>query len=177
MPDTAVARSVLSLDEALDERLVGGKAAGLSRLIRLGVAVPRAIVVPAAATVRFDADRVPDDIWPEIVDAWRALDAPVAIVRSSAVGEDSADASFAGQLDSIPDVTNEEELRAAILQCWRSRGSDRVRAYQRARGPGLGGLGIIIPDKMASSMSGVFFTIEPGRSGAVLFEFSRWAGR
>ena len=31
-------------------------------------------------------------------------DGPV-IVRSSAVGEDSADASFAGQLDSIPDVT------------------------------------------------------------------------
>src|SRR5260221_10530463 len=165
MPDTAVARSVLSLDEALDERLVGGKAAGLSRLIRLGVAVPRAIVVPAAATVRFDADRVPDDIWPEIVDAWRLLAAPVVIVRSSAVGEDSADASFAGQLDSIPNVRDEEDLRRAVLQCWRSRGSDRVRAYEKARGHALGGMGIVIQEQIDSSISGVLFTTDPGLSG------------
>ncbi|HEX9366615.1 MAG TPA: PEP/pyruvate-binding domain-containing protein [Vicinamibacterales bacterium] len=176
MPDTAVARSVLSLDEALDERLVGGKAAGLSRLVRLGVAVPRGIVVPAAATVRFDADRVPDDIWPGIVDAWRALDAPVVIVRSSAAGEDSADASFAGQLDSIPDVTNADDLRRAVLQCWRSRGSDRVRAYERARGHVLGGLGIIIQEQIASSMSGVLFTKDPGRSECALLEYCAGAG-
>src|SRR5260221_12460621 len=107
MPDTAVARSVLSLDEALDERLVGGKAAGLSRLVRLGGAVPRGIVVPAAATVRFDADRVADDLWPGIVDGWRALDAPVLIGRSSAPREHSADPSFAGSLSPITGVANE----------------------------------------------------------------------
>ena len=50
MPDTVLARSVLSLDEDLDERVVGGKAAGLSRLLRLGVAVPRGLVIPASAT-------------------------------------------------------------------------------------------------------------------------------
>ena len=39
MPDTLVAPLVLSLDDALDASAVGGKAAGLSRLIRLGVPV------------------------------------------------------------------------------------------------------------------------------------------
>src|SRR6266849_7362058 len=138
MPDTIAVRSVLSLDETLHACFVGGKAAGLSRLARLGVAVPRGVVIPATTTGRFDADRMPDEDWAGIVDAWRALGAPVVIVRSSAVGEDSADASFAGQLDSIPGVTTAEELRLAILQCWRSRGSDRVRAYEQARGHALG---------------------------------------
>src|SRR5258705_3393218 len=154
MPDTIVARSVLSLDETLHARFVGGKAAGLSRLLRLGVAVPRGVVLPAATTGRFDAGRIPDEDWSEIVAAWRALNAPAVIVRSSAIGEDSAEASFAGQLDSIPNVTNAEELRQAILQCWRSRGSDRVRAYEKARRHVLGGLGIVIQEQVPSSFSG-----------------------
>ena len=55
MPDTLVAPLLYSLDEALDARLVGGKAAGMSRLIRLGVPVPRGFVIPASITSRFEA--------------------------------------------------------------------------------------------------------------------------
>jgi phosphohistidine swiveling domain-containing protein len=176
MADTIAARSVLSLDETLHARFVGGKAAGLSRLLRLGVGVPRGVVIPAATTGRFDADGIPDEDWSEILDAWRGLGAPVVIVRSSAIGEDSAEASFAGQLDSIPDVTNAEALRRAILQCWRSRGSDRVRAYEQARGRVLGGIGIIIQEQIASSMSGVLFTKDPGGSEGALLEYCAGAG-
>ena len=45
-------------------------------------------------------------------------------------------------------VTDADGLRDAILQCWRSRGSDRVRAYERARGHALGGLGIVIQQQI-----------------------------
>jgi len=176
MPDTVVAHAVLSLDEPLDERLVGGKAAGLSRLLRLGVAVPRGVVIPASTTARFDTDGLTDEAWGEIVEAWRTLGAPVVIVRSSAIGEDSADASFAGQLDSIPEVRDAEHLRSAILQCWRSRGSDRVRAYEHARGHALGGLGIIIQRQVESSVSGVLFTKDPAGSGGALIEYCEGAG-
>src|SRR5712692_811162 len=100
MPHTINARSVLSLDEELDDSLVGAKAAGL------------------------DEGGIPDEAWCGIVDAWRTLAAPVVIVRSSGIGEDSAGASFAGQLDSISGVKDSEELRRAVLQCWRSRGSE-----------------------------------------------------
>src|SRR5206468_9098058 len=131
-------------DELLDDdRRVGGKAAGLCRLLRLGVPVPRGFVVPASTIASFEGDTIPAEAWREIVAAWRTLAAPVVIVRSSAIGEDSADASFAGQLDSIPNVRDEPDLRHAILQCRRSRDSERVRAYERARGHALGGLGII----------------------------------
>ena len=156
----------------LEERAVGGKAAGLSRLLRLGVAVPRGVVIPAAATPHMMAA----DVWREIVEAWRALDAPVAIVRSSAIGEDSAGASFAGQLESIPDVQSPSDLRRAVLRCLASRGSDRVRAYERARGHALGGLGIVIQQQIAASMSGVLFTRDPGGGAGVLIEYCAGAG-
>ncbi len=176
MPDTLVAPAVLSLDETLDVRLVGGKAAGLSRLIRLGVPVPRGVVIPVSTTSQFDGDDIPDAAWCTIVDAWRSLGAPVVIVRSSAIGEDSADASFAGQLDSIPDVKDANALRDGILRCWRSRSSDRVRAYERSRGHALGGLGIIIQEQIDSSISGVLFTKDPAGSGGALLEYCAGAG-
>ena len=172
MPDTIATPPVLSLDETLHARFVGGKAAGLSSLLRLGVAVPRGVVIPAPATAHMMAA----DTWCEIVAAWRALEAPVAIVRSSAIGEDSADASFAGQLESIADVKQAHELRQAVLQCLASRGSDRVRAYERSRGHALGGLGIIIQQQIDASMSGVLFTQDPAGRPGVLIEYCAGAG-
>jgi pyruvate,water dikinase len=176
MPDILIAPLILPLDEAVDARLVGGKAAGLSRLIGLGVPVPRGFVVPASSTARFEGDVIPDDVWCAIVDGWRSLAAAVVIVRSSAIGEDSADASFAGQLDSIPGVTDVETLRDAVLRCWRSRGSDRVRAYEQARRHALGGIGIVIQQQIESSMSGVLFTRDPAGSGGAVLEYCEGAG-
>ena len=126
------------------------------------MAVPPGVVIPAPATPHVLAA----DVWCEVVEAWRALEAPVAIVRSSAIGEDSAEASFAGQLESIADVKHAHDLRQAVLKCLASRGSERVRAYERARGHALGGLGIIIQRQIDASMSGVLFTRDPeGRPG------------
>ena len=172
MPDTLSARSVLSLDEPLPARFVGGKAAGLSRLLGLGVSVPPGVVIPAAATAHMMAA----ENWREIVDAWRALEAPVVIVRSSAIGEDSAEASFAGQLESIADVKHAHDLRQAVLKCLASRGSARVRAYEQSRGHALGGLGIIIQQQIAASMSGVLFTQDPAGRRGVLIEYCAGAG-
>jgi pyruvate,water dikinase len=172
MQDTVSARSVLSLDDTLHARFVGGKAAGLSSLLQLGVAVPRGVVIPAAATPHMMAA----DTWRQVVEAWRALEAPLVIVRSSAIGEDSADASFAGQLESIADVKHAHDLRQAVLKCLASRGSDRVRAYERSRGHALGGLGIIIQQQIDASMSGVLFTRDPGGRPGVLIEYCAGAG-
>ncbi len=176
MPETLTSHAVLSLAGTLHSRFVGGKAEGLSRLLRLGVAVPRGVVIPAVATLSFDGDRIPEDTWCAIVEAWRALAAPVVIVRSSAIGEDSAEASFAGQLDSIPDVRDEQELRRAIVKCWRSRISDRVLAYERARGRSLAGLGIVIQEQIDSTISGVLFTTDPGGGAGALIEYCAGAG-
>src|SRR5437763_6006278 len=170
MTTTFVAAPVLPLASAWAEALVGGKASGLQRLLQLGLPVPSGVVITADATASFSGEGIPDDVWAAIVDAWRGLGADPVIVRSSAIGEDASDASFAGQLDTIPDVSNEPELRDAVLACWRSRWSERVRAYERSRGRTLGGLAIIVQQQNRSAMSGVLFTQDPAGSHGVLIE-------
>jgi pyruvate,water dikinase len=82
-------------------------------------------------------------------------------VRSSAVGEDSAAASFAGQLDSFLGVQTDEALERAVLGCWGSYWSARAVAYQRARGIRLAGMGVIVQMLVPSVVSGVLFTRSP----------------
>ena len=87
-------------------------------------------------------------------------DAPL-VVRSSAVGEDGATASFAGQLDSILHVQTAADLRRAILTCWASYWSARVLFYQHARGTTLAGMGVIVQRQVPAIEAGVLFTRNP----------------
>src|SRR5438105_9474922 len=176
MTTTLVAAPVLPLESACAAALVGGKASGLHRLLQLGVPVPSGVVVTADGTASFSDEGIPDDVWAAIVDAWRGLGPDTVIVRSSAIGEDSSEASFAGQLDSIGDVTSEPELRDAVLRCWRSRSSDRVRAYERSRGRALAGMGIIVQQQIRAAISGVLFTQDPAGSRGALIEYCAGAG-
>ncbi|HVE84002.1 MAG TPA: PEP/pyruvate-binding domain-containing protein, partial [Myxococcales bacterium] len=87
------------------------------------------------------------------------------IVRSSAVGEDSARASFAGQMDSFPGVRSPEELERAVRACWASYWSERALAYQRARGVALAGMGVVLQRQVRARVSGVLFTRAPDGDG------------
>jgi pyruvate,water dikinase len=98
------------------------------------------------------------------------------IVRSSAIGEDSTDASFAGQLDSIADLTTAAGVRQALLQVWASRWSARSIVYQLTRGKSLAGMGAIVQRQVASAISGVLFTESPGRSTEMTIEYCSGAG-
>ncbi len=102
-------------------------------------------------------------------------DGPV-IVRSSAVGEDSAEASFAGQLDSIGGVTGLGVVRRALLRVWASQWSPRSLSYQLSRQVALRGMGVIIQRQIPSAVSGVLFTRAPGRAGHMLVEYCAGTG-
>ncbi len=169
-------RGIISLADACDEPLVGGKAAGLCRLLQLGVRVPYGVVITTPDVARFDEDHIPGDLWDRILVAWRSLQSSTVIVRSSAVGEDSKDASFAGQLDSVGGVRDEQQLRAALLRCRASSRSDRVVAYERSRGHRLAGMAIVIQDQIKAAVSGVLFTADPDGSGGCLIEYCAGAG-
>jgi pyruvate,water dikinase len=98
------------------------------------------------------------------------------IVRSSAVGEDSDGASFAGQLDSIADVSGRSFLLQALREVWASRWSARVLAYQLTRGVRLAGMGVIVQQQIASRVSGVLFTLDPARQDRMLLEYCAGMG-
>lgn len=80
------------------------------------------------------------------------------VVRSSAVGEDSARASFAGQLDSFLHVRTLAELEKALLACWASCWSERAIAYRAARGLEVKGMGVVVQTQVDALASGVLFT-------------------
>jgi rifampicin phosphotransferase len=163
---------VVSLTDPIGEQQVGGKAWNLARLVTLGLDVPAARVLTRAAlsecTRDFPLPQIVRDAADECV---AGIGAVPWIVRSSAIGEDSADASFAGQLDSVADVTTHEGLYDAVLRVWMSQWSPRALAYQRARRISLGGMGVIVQRQIRSAISGVLFTIAPDDDSVMLLEY------
>jgi hypothetical protein len=90
--------------ESVGDREGGGKAHGLSRLIRLGLRVPPGFVVLGAS---------PGNLPDTLPACYSELAGGPVAVRSSARGEDSPEASFAGQYQTLLDVEGLEELRKA----------------------------------------------------------------
>ena len=86
------------------------------------------------------------------------LDHGPVVVRSSAVGEDSVRASFAGQLDSFLHVRTLAGLENALLDCWASCWSERAIAYRAARGLEVRGMGVVVQTQVDALASGVLFT-------------------
>ena len=121
--------------------------------LRVAAAQIRALVTTAT---------LPAPLRHEIRTRRRALlpDGPLA-VRSSAIGEDSARASFAGQLDSILHVRTEAELEDALLACWASYWSDRALGYRLAGRGRLDGMAVLVQALVPSQVSGVLFTEAP----------------
>ena len=91
------------------------------------------------------------------------------VVRSSAVGEDSESASFAGQLDSVLHVTDSESLERAVLACWASYWSERALFYRGARCMRSAGMGVVVQQQVDARVAGVMFTDDG--DGALLVEY------
>ena len=113
---------------------------------------------------------IPEAIDEALKEAALVLGGPL-IVRSSAIGEDSAAASFAGQLDSIPGVAGLGPLRRALLDVWASRWSARALAYELSRGVTLAGMGVIIQRQVDARISGVIFTRVSDADSRMLLEY------
>jgi len=88
----------------------------------------------------------------------RPLGGPLA-VRSSAVDEDGADASFAGQHLTLLNVRSADDLRSAVNQVWWSANSDAAITYRQRIGkftrPSVGVVVQVLLDPLAA---GVMFT-------------------
>jgi rifampicin phosphotransferase len=175
----------LPLADATDERTVGGKAYALGRMLRAGVDVPEGIaltvrafdrhVAPLAIDSTGNASSVRAAALPHEVREQLALNAapllargPV-VVRSSAVGEDGAAESFAGQLDSILHVADQRALEQAVRDVWASLWSDRAVFYRTARRLPMRGMGVVIQRQVDARVAGVLFTMTS--SGEMLAEF------
>jgi phosphoenolpyruvate synthase/pyruvate phosphate dikinase len=118
---------------AADPALAGDKAAALSRLAA-GHRVPPGFVLSlSGATPDRSARAAVADAYRTLAERCGVADPPV-VVRSSAVDEDGADASFDGRHDSVLGVAGAEQVWWAISRCAASLGDERAVAYRRRAG-------------------------------------------
>ena len=177
--------------EKLDGSRAGGKAEGLRRLGRIGLNVPPALVVlPSDSGISQGRE--------DLRKGYRSLgEGPVA-VRSSALDEDSAETSAAGQYETFLNVTGIERLEEAVLACFRSVETARVAAYRKSLNPDLspkgtfrererlgdGGsagpdegvgtkslMAVVVQKMIPADVAGVVFTVNPvGSADEVVIE-------
>jgi pyruvate, water dikinase len=117
---------------------------------------------------------VPAGLVEELRAAYARLgDDPPVAVRSSAVGEDSADTSFAGMNASFTNVRGLDAVVAAVVECWSSVFAPRSVAYRAAQGvDGAPALAVVVQRMVTARKSGVAFTADPvsGRRDRVVVE-------
>lgn len=141
-----------SLEEA------GGKAASLGAMLAAGIPVPPGFVITTAA---FRAG-LTAGLKQQVMAAYRALGAGRVAVRSSAVAEDSGGASWAGQLETVLNVTS-GGLLAAVEQCRQSIKSPHAQEYAaRHQVPEpQQAVAVVVQAMVDSEISGVMFTVNP----------------
>src|SRR5829696_7571687 len=135
---------------AADAALFGGKSASLGELIAAGIPVPPGFAASTAADVE------------EIADAYRALGEPAVAVRSSAIGEDSAETTFAGLQDTYLWVQGVDAVCAAVRDCWASLDNPEAAAYRKRMGiEDKPAMGVTVQLMVDAAVSGVMFTCNP----------------
>ena len=168
--------------DASTVQLIGGKAAGLMRLMRTGFRVPKGYVVTTEAYRRTIAPsvwgletpeemaeavlaaKIPKDVEREIREIHRAFfDGQRVAVRSSATSEDGERLSFAGQLESMLQVEDQDAVLTAIKAVWASL-FRRANLLYRGR-VSLDELpprvGVVIQEMLSPRAAGVLFTSDP----------------
>lgn len=87
-------------------------------------------------------------------------------VRSSGIGEDSVEYSFAGQFASFLYQKGLVQIQDSLLRCWASAYSERNIAYQRAHGLQSNAIrvAVIIQKMVNSETAGVAFSRNPMRA-------------
>ena len=170
-----------------DEARFGAKSASLGELLGAGVPVPPGFAISADAYLAAVEDvefaglsaaecseairgvAMPDALNDEIAERYEQLATeagdprPAVAVRSSAIGEDSEEATFAGQQETYLWVRGAEGVREAVRDCWASLYSPEAVSYraEMAAGDQAPAMGVAVQLMVDAAVSGVMFTCNP----------------
>lgn len=149
---------ICALAEVTDEAAFGGKA------VQLGVGVRAGLPVPAGFALA--ADHV-EAVAGGDADALAALGAAGSgkgwsAVRSSAIGEDSGTASFAGTHLTVLGVCGVAAVVDAVRQVYASGRAAGARAYRTRLGLACtSGMAVVVQELVDAGVAGVLFTRNP----------------
>ncbi|MBI4117855.1 MAG: hypothetical protein HY453_02135 [Parcubacteria group bacterium] len=106
--------------------------------------------------------RFPESLQKEVMNAFTALDAEFVAVRSSATAEDSSMASWAGELETYLNTTD-ESLLMNVKKCWASLFTPRAIVYRNEKGmkDTHVSVAVVVQKMVQSEISGITFTVHP----------------
>lgn len=180
---------VITADAFLDAMEVAGARSQLTEIVTTAdVTSPDGLETASTrlrALVR--AAGIPAHLRDEIARAYADLGAAAAdgaesvrvAVRSSAAGEDSADASFAGMNATFTNIEGIEALLGAVVDCWASVYAPRVVAYRQTKGyrdePAIA---VVVQVMISAERAGVAFSVDPstGDPRRLVIEAARGQG-
>lgn len=105
---------------------------------------------------------MPKNLETEILSAFDTLGAEFVAVRSSATAEDSAVASWAGELDTFLN-TKRDNLIQNVKKCWSSLYTPRAIFYRHEKNliDHYVSVAVVIQKMIQSEISGIAFTVHP----------------
>jgi pyruvate,water dikinase len=150
---------VVPLTEAREHSVFGSKAVGLGDAARGGLPVPPGVALSGPVVEAMASGD--DGATNEVAQSVGSLHGPFA-VRSSAVGEDGADASFAGQHVTLLNVPSPDAVPDAVREIWWSANSDSAITYRQRTGMFVRpSVGVVVQALLESDVAGVMFTQNP----------------
>ena len=153
---------LITLGSSIDAQVYGGKAARLSETLCAGLPVPPGFALhPDCVARTAQSNLLPNERAALEHSLAQFKDGAVA-VRSSAIGEDRASASFAGQHVSFLNVRGLDGVLAAIAKVWASGQTEAARRYRaRMSIAGEPRVAVIVQALVPAEVAGVLFTIDP----------------
>ena len=152
-------KKIVPFREARERSLFGSKATGLGDAAREGLPVPPGVAMSGDVVEAVASGD--DKAIEKLTKAIAALPPPFA-VRSSAVDEDGAAASFAGQHLTVLNVHSVADVAGAVREVWWSANSDSAITYRQRVGlftrPSVG---VVIQTLLDPDVAGVMFTENP----------------
>jgi pyruvate,water dikinase len=170
-----------------DEERFGAKSASLGELIGAGVPVPPGFALsaesylgavegvdltggdPEQCSSAIRAMPLPEPLREELAARYEELaseagdPSPPVAVRSSAIGEDSEEATFAGQQETYLWVRGVDQLYEDVRNCWASLYSPEAVSYRAdmAAEDQAPAMGVTVQLMVDAAVSGVMFTCNP----------------
>jgi phosphohistidine swiveling domain-containing protein len=144
-----------------EHQFLGGKAYALGLMANAGYPVPNGAVLSALPTDEIE--------WQAIFEWWKGIGCPKMAVRSSALGEDSGEQSFAGQNSTFLNVSDESAMRRSIFNCFESlnkKSSSLYREHFLKEKSSLVKMNVVLQIMVEPLYSGVFFSVDPRSYGS-----------
>lgn len=155
-------------DGCHDSTVVGGKAASLSQLARIH-RVPPGFALTSHAATSLAKDVHASTVAEAVLEAYTMLAErcempnPAVAVRSSAVDEDGAESSFAGQHQTFLNVRGHAAVVEAVCRCVASARTPEALAYRSNRGLDMDEpmVAVLVQALIPSDVSLVAFSANP----------------